>query len=184
MARSARISARPRYSARPASVMMIAGIFRFRMSSPLQAERLHAVATQAAKQGRGGHWRSTRTPNTVPATTMMDAIERSMAPVQMMPVMPSPARITGATLGPQRVRTSVNDPPCFIVKAMAMSKTRFPASRTSSRWRRKGESRPCVIGLRGEGPTPRASRSPGSWRRREVQRRSSRDASRGCGRSC
>ena len=45
---------------------------------------------------------------------MIEAMERSIAPVKMMPVRPKPARITGATFGPARLRTSVNEPPALI----------------------------------------------------------------------
>src|SRR3954468_10838387 len=114
---------------------MMAGMLVLETKKPLNVIMTHALRRQPKKAGRGGRWWVTSEPKVVPASASAEAIERSMAPVKMIPVSANPARATGAISGALRSNTSEKELPCLRSSQMASKRRIFPASKNARRRR-------------------------------------------------
>ena len=114
---------------------MIAGIFRRVTSKPFKDIKSQADVAQTAKEKIGENPRLATHAKTVAASAIMEAMERSIAPVKIMPVRAKPARVAGAMSGPMRARIEVKELPSFRKAKMTISKMILLATRNAMRRR-------------------------------------------------
>src|SRR5687768_3690622 len=99
---------------------MMAGILRRATRTPLSDMKNHPAAAQTMKDRNGGQPRLATHAKIVAESARMEAIERSIAPVKMIPVSAKAASAAGAISGPRCARMEENELPSFSNANMTM----------------------------------------------------------------
>ena len=123
----------------------MAGIFRRATSKPFKDISSQADVAQTPNDNNGEKPRLAAHANSVAASAIMEAIERSIAPVKIIPVRAKPAKAAGAMSGAIRKRIEAKELPSFKKAKMTTSRMRLLPRRNAMR-RRTG--RPILLNTR------------------------------------